>query len=268
MCRKFRELKAHEIDVRIGQCISTEKFEGVSLLLYKNARVDMDILDETVGAENWQRRHDTINENLYCSVGIWSEDKKEWVWKSDCGTESNTEKEKGEASDSFKRACVSWGIGRSLYSAPKGMLVACELNEKKKQPKDSKLRFFVSEIDYEEGKISKISIVNQKNEVVYSYPKKSNPTQGMTEKGKKTEQAYEIITKEKMREIYGILEPEKHIKFYENQLGIKYDKWGKDEHEAVIAVLENQKAKRAERKRETMRTISDEDIPFPMGEQE
>ena len=99
---KFRDLKADEIDVRVG--IATDK--GISLLLYKNARVDMDILDETVGAENWQRFHSRDNAN--CIVQIWDENKKQWISKEDTGTESNTEKEKGLASDSFKRACFNW----------------------------------------------------------------------------------------------------------------------------------------------------------------
>lgn len=95
--------------------------KGFSLLLYKDARCDQTILDETVGVGNWQRRHYECKGNLFCSVGINLNYKHipsdaAWVWKDDCGTESNTEKEKGEASDSFKRACFNWGIGRELYT--------------------------------------------------------------------------------------------------------------------------------------------------------
>ena len=113
---KFRDLTASEIEIRIGQA----KQNGLSLLLYKDARCDMAILDETVGAENWQREHYECKGNLFCRVGIRFErdDCDEWVFKSDCGAESYTEKEKGEASDSFKRACVNWGIGRELYTSP------------------------------------------------------------------------------------------------------------------------------------------------------
>lgn len=100
----FRLLRADEIDCRI----STVSEKGLSLLLYKDARVDMTILDETVGPENWQRSHELINGNLFCNVGIKCGN--EWVWKQDVGTESYTEKEKGQASDSFKRACFNWGI--------------------------------------------------------------------------------------------------------------------------------------------------------------
>ena len=109
---KFRDLKAEEIECRVQQVKDT----GLVLLLYKDSRTDMNILDETVGAENWQREHYECKGNLFCRVGIKCGD--EWVWKSDCGTESNTEAQKGEASDSFKRACFNWAIGRELYTSP------------------------------------------------------------------------------------------------------------------------------------------------------
>jgi hypothetical protein len=111
---EFRLLKAEEIECRIAQITNGGK--GLSLLLYKDARVDQNILDETVGAMNWQRHHSRDNAN--CTVSIWDAEKKQWVEKEDTGTESNTEKEKGLASDSFKRACFNWGIGRELYTAP------------------------------------------------------------------------------------------------------------------------------------------------------
>lgn len=110
--KEFRKLKANEIECRIGLI----KENGLTLLLYKDARVDMNILDETVGPLGWKREHTRDNKN--CIVSIYDEDKKEWVSKEDTGTESNTEAEKGLASDSFKRACFNWGIGRELYSAP------------------------------------------------------------------------------------------------------------------------------------------------------
>lgn len=111
---KIRTLAANEIDCRVGMV--SQRTQKVSILLYKNARVDMAILDELVGPENWQRDHKEIKGNLYCGVAL--KFPEGWVWKWDCGVESNTEKEKGEASDSFKRACVNWGIGRELYTAP------------------------------------------------------------------------------------------------------------------------------------------------------
>lgn len=108
----FRDLRADEIECRVAQAKAT----GVSLLLYKDARCDQNILDETVTPYNWQRFHSRDNAN--CTVSIWDESKGQWVSKEDTGTESNTEKEKGLASDSFKRACFNWGIGRELYTAP------------------------------------------------------------------------------------------------------------------------------------------------------
>lgn len=111
MC-KFRDLRADEIECRVAQA----KENGVSLLLYKDARCDMNILDETVGSMNWQRSH--CRENANCIVSIWDKEKGQWISKEDTGTESNTEAEKGLASDSFKRACFNWGIGRELYTAP------------------------------------------------------------------------------------------------------------------------------------------------------
>ncbi len=108
----FRDLRADEIECRVAKVDDY----SVSLLLYKDARCDQNILDETVGAMNWMRHH--CRDNANCIVSIWDEKKQMWVDKEDTGTESNTEKEKGLASDSFKRACFNWGIGRELYTAP------------------------------------------------------------------------------------------------------------------------------------------------------
>ncbi len=111
---EFRTLTEKDIDVRVAMV----KENGVSLLLYKDARVDMEILDETVGAYNWKREHQFKDGKLYCTVSIWDSEKQQWIGKEDVGTESFTEQEKGQASDSFKRACFNWGIGRELYTAP------------------------------------------------------------------------------------------------------------------------------------------------------
>ena len=111
----FRLLRADEIDCRISQIAKDGSW--LDLLLYKDARCDMNILDESVGPFNWRREHSRDNAN--CTVSIWDEEKQLWVSKEDTGTESNTEAAKGLASDSFKRACFNWGIGRELYSAPR-----------------------------------------------------------------------------------------------------------------------------------------------------
>ena len=162
MC-KFRLLNADEIDVRVA----TVNAKGMSLLLYKDARCDMNILDETVGSMNWKRQHTRDNAN--CIVSIWDSEKKEWISKEDTGVESYTEKEKGLASDSFKRACVNWGIGRELYTAP-FIWVSSEKAEvyEKNGKWTTNERFRVEAIKYNEKKqIIALSIVNQKNERVF-----------------------------------------------------------------------------------------------------
>jgi hypothetical protein len=111
---QIRLLRADEIECRIAMI--NEK--GLSLLLYKDARVDQKILDETFGIFGWKRSHQCIDGNLYCTVEILDKDSGEWIAKQDVGTMSCSEKEKGQASDSFKRACFNWGIGRELYTAP------------------------------------------------------------------------------------------------------------------------------------------------------
>lgn len=150
---EFPKLSASDIECRVG----TSNSNGSSLLLYKDARVDQRILDQVVGQFNWQREHYEVKGNLYCRVGIYDEDKNEWVWKADCGTESNTEKEKGEASDSFKRACFNWGLGRELYTAP-----FIWISIKKDDIYNH--RFEVTEIGYDaNGIINQLVIVDSKN---------------------------------------------------------------------------------------------------------
>lgn len=144
---EFRDLRADEIECRIA----TVKDSGMSLLLYKDARCDMNILDETVGAFNWQRSHSRDNAN--CIVSIWDEDKKQWISKEDVGTESNTEAVKGLASDSFKRACFNWGIGRELYTASFIWVKSDKYNDKYD-------KFDVQEIKIENKRIVGLTIYN------------------------------------------------------------------------------------------------------------
>ena len=175
---RIRALRADEIECRIG----TISEKGLSLLLYKDARADMRILDETFGCFGWKRTHQSIDGNLYCTVELWDSEKKEWISKQDVGTVSYTEKEKGQASDSFKRACVTVGIGRELYSAPFIWVSAQKCNIQRKNDKwicyD---KFAVTDISYSESReITGLTIVNQDSgEVVYSmFPNnKSHNTQ-------------------------------------------------------------------------------------------
>lgn len=141
---EIRLLNADEIDVRVASIKDT----GLSLLLYKDARVDMNILDEAYGPLNWQRSHQTIDGRLYCTVSVWDENKKQWISKQDVGTESYTEKEKGQASDSFKRACFNLGIGRELYTAPFIWVNAADANITKDHKCFDKFR--VTQIKYNE----------------------------------------------------------------------------------------------------------------------
>ena len=158
---KFRTLKESEIDVRIQSCTA----KGCILLLYKDARCDMNILDETVGPMGWKREHTRDNAN--CIVSLWDEDKKQWVSKEDTGTESNTEKEKGQASDSFKRACFNWGIGRELYTSPFIWIKAEDVTKiTEKSVGNKKIygctdKFKVEKIAFDENKnITGLSIIN------------------------------------------------------------------------------------------------------------
>lgn len=164
--KTIRLLTADEIECRVG----TISEKGLSLLLYKDARADMKILDEVFGPNNWQRTHEVIGGNLYCNVQIYDEQKKQWISKMDVGTESYTEKEKGQASDSFKRACVSVGIGRELYTAPFIWIAAGKVNI---QPRGDKYitydKFMVKDIAYNDNReITGLTILNQDGKVVYS----------------------------------------------------------------------------------------------------
>ena len=153
----IRKLKANEIECRVGMA----KSNGYSLLLYKDARCDMAILDELFGWDGWQRTHEFKDGKLYCTIKLWSDRLQQWITKEDVGTESNTEKEKGQASDSFKRACVNLGIGRELYTAP--FIWITEGN-----PKTDKWK--VEEIEYnEEGEISKLHLKEQKSQRIWTY---------------------------------------------------------------------------------------------------
>ena len=182
---EFRLLRADEIECKIKTCASW----GVMVLLYKNSRCDMNILDETVGAMNWQRNHEVINGNLFCNVGIRDENGG-WVWKQDVGVESNTEKEKGEASDSFKRASFCWGIGRELYTAPRMNVYAKDLKTLKQDDRGKWVCndfFTVQDIQYSGRKICYVRIRNEKtgNDLEF----------GNT--AKQEEIAYTVISQEK-----------------------------------------------------------------------
>ena len=170
---KFRPLGPGEIECRINQIKEGRngnegKYYAVCLL-YKDARCDQRVLDEVVGPMNWQRKHEEHNGNLFCSIGIYDQDKKEWVWKEDAGSESSAEAQKGHASDSFKRACFNWGIGRELYT-PLFIYFQLNADEIYKDNKDnnkvkSNAKFHVKSVATEGETIRHIEIVDKRNVV-------------------------------------------------------------------------------------------------------
>lgn len=180
--RMFRLLRADEIECRVNMIrddsADGKVKKGCSLLLYKDARCDQSILDETVGAMNWQRSHSRDNRN--CTVSIWCADRQAWVSKEDTGTESNTESEKGLASDSFKRACVNWGIGRELYTAPFVWVADVNVYTGRNGKPQTKDIFYVSEIEYNEQDRISYLVIAKKGKAVFEYgnraPKKIDET--------------------------------------------------------------------------------------------
>lgn len=167
-----RFLRANEISCRIQQVTESK---GAIVLLYKDARVDMAILDETYGPMNWQRKHDVVNGNLFCTIDIWDDEKKQWVSKQDVGVESNTEATKGEASDAFKRAGFNWSIGRELYTAPFVFIQLtddeCYVNKSGKQAAKSSFGLEVANITYndETREIASLVLKDRKGKVRFTH---------------------------------------------------------------------------------------------------
>lgn len=183
--KDIRLLTPEDIDVKVKQV--SEK--GAVLLLYKNARVDMRILDDTFGAMNWETEYKEIKGNLYCGIGARESENQPFVWKWNCGIESREDgdgnEKKGEASDAFKRAGFLWGIGRELYTAPFVFANVPVTEEKKNEKtvyklKNSFEKFRVKEIDYIARVISKLVIVDSKNNVVYDMTAKFAPQTSKT----------------------------------------------------------------------------------------
>lgn len=167
----IRKLNASEIECRVAQCGKSKNGAWCSILLYKDARVDMKILDEVYTPLGWQREHTLIGDRLYCTISIWDAEKNVWIKKQDVGTESYTEKEKGQASDAFKRAGFNVGIGRELYTAPK---IFINLNPGEYKESGDKIypsiSLDVKSIHYDgNGAISALVLVDSKGAVRYTY---------------------------------------------------------------------------------------------------
>ena len=182
----FRPLTAGEIECRVAQVGKTKNRVWASILIYKDARVDQKLLDEVVGPMNWQDSYTIIDGNLYCTISIFDSAKGEWISKQNVGTESNTEKEKGQASDAFKRAGFNWGIGRELYTAPK---IFIDLEEGEYSERDGKLKctavFTVSEIGYQEGEINRLVILDRRGRVRFQHGASEAPAVYVSDDGKK-----------------------------------------------------------------------------------
>ncbi len=180
---KFRALRADEIEVRVSQVMA----KGASFLLYKDARCDMNMLDETVGPFGWQRKHELINGKEFCTLSIKDPNTGEWISKQDCGTESNTEKEKGETSDALKRAAFNWGIGRELYTKIfiyiPGITEPDPKSTGRYKLKNPYEKYTVSEvtIDKDRQKITELKIVDSKYKEVFYWSeglKQTRPKKG------------------------------------------------------------------------------------------
>lgn len=176
---EIRLLRADEIECRVSTVKKTQYGVGCSLLLYKDARCDMNILDEVFGPMGWERSHQTINNHLFCTVTVYDEEHQRWISRQDVGTESYTEKEKGEASDSFKRACFNIGIGRELYTAP---FIWVNLNDSETKALGNDkyttyTHFNVTYIAYEGRKISGLVIKDDKGKVRYSLNAPNQPVE-------------------------------------------------------------------------------------------
>lgn len=168
----IRLLEPHEIKMRVQSITRNKK---AICLLYTDARVVMDILDEAFGPTNWQRKHKMIGDTLYSIVEVWDADKNMWVSKEDVGTESNTEATKGEASDSFKRSAVNWGVARELYTSPM-IMVNLENSEYIEEGGRVKAPYFslkVTDIEVnEKGEVSYLVLKDRNGRVRFQSGKK------------------------------------------------------------------------------------------------
>lgn len=168
MCKEIPLLRACDVELRAAQTRKNSYGAYITLLVYKDARVDMRILDKVFGPLNWQRHHKEINGRLYCTISVWDDEHARWIEKEDVGTESNTEAVKGESSDSFKRAGFCWGIGRELYDAPN---ISFKLMDDEYTEKQGKIacyaKFRVAEMEYdrERGEFIKFTVVDKNGNV-------------------------------------------------------------------------------------------------------
>lgn len=205
---KFRNLRADELEVREA----SKKNGYTTLLIYKDSRVDMRILDETVGVENWEVDYKREGNTLLCGLSIYSDTHKRFLTKWAAGSESNIEAVKGEQSDSFKRAAFAWGLGRALYTAPK-------INVPEEQAYG---KLSVSEIAYEGERISKLTIINGRGNVIYNYPGGANTKFSYQEPEKpvqtNSQKLKSFCSQEKLKEGVDTKVLKKFYEFYEQKI--------------------------------------------------
>ena len=161
-------LKVDQIEFRV-QSINNGGY--ATILAYKDARADMQRLDDVCGPLGWKREHSRENKN--CIVSIYDSKHGQWVGKEDTGTESNAEAQKGLASDSFKRACFNWGIGRELYDYP---VISIKLNgdewtksPKPKAPWNLRIKDWKWYSEFTSGKITFIAAKDQNNKTRFAW---------------------------------------------------------------------------------------------------
>ena len=166
-----KPLDIADIDFRVQ---SINKRGDATILAYKDARVDINRLNDVCGVLGWKREHTRENKN--CIVSIWNDEIKQWVSKEDTGTESMAEAQKGLASDSFKRACFNFGIGIELYDYPviKIPLLPNEwelVNDRAKQTWGLKLRDWKWISEFTNGKITGLACRDENGKVRFNWGK-------------------------------------------------------------------------------------------------
>lgn len=249
--KEIRLLKASEIECRVGMC----KQNGCTLLLYKDARADMSILDETFGVLGWEREHQLVNGNLFCTVRVWDSQNNRWISKQDVGTESMSDKEKGQASDAFKRACVNFGIGRELYTK---IFIWINLSGdevdlyNKKYKLNPRVKFSVSEIEYsDDRKINHLIIsktVNGKTTVAFDlkggYKQQNNPSSSKNN----TSSSPKSLSEKQITRLYAIaygkgFDRDAVKKHVNNKFNISVDKMSKTQYDTMCTGYENMESK-------------------------
>lgn len=169
MIKEIPLLSAADVELRTAQIQQTNHGTYATLLVYKNARVDMRILDEVFGPLNWSRNHFVIDGRLFCTISLWDEDKQQWVQKTDVGIPSNSDATKGECSDAFKRSAFNVGIGRCLYDAPdiKIRLADSEVTTGSNGKPKTYAKFYVGDMVYDKelGRFTRFTVLDRNGNI-------------------------------------------------------------------------------------------------------